>query len=160
MGLRSGTWAPGFLLTIPLLIFFFAALYSVSTIIGVISRNPTQSIMVSVLAWLALTSLGRIHTEIPKLEETGSGAVGLLVRAEHVAHSILPPLKEIDNATTVCLLKANGIPPELYRGLPRLPLQQWGPYPQVNWAHLFGVTGAWMIGLLGVSCWMFSRRDY
>src|SRR5262249_59994152 len=39
LGLRSGLWAPGFLLIIFVLTFYFAVLYAVSTLFGVLTRN-------------------------------------------------------------------------------------------------------------------------
>src|SRR5262249_22644763 len=40
LGLRSGIWAPGFLLIIFILTFEFAIFYSVSTLFGVLTRSP------------------------------------------------------------------------------------------------------------------------
>jgi hypothetical protein len=68
---------------------------------------------------------------------------------------VLPRLKEVGQTISWALVKTNGITPERWAVMYRET-----PYPVVNLAPLFGITGAWMIGLLGISCWMFSRRDY
>jgi ABC-type transport system involved in multi-copper enzyme maturation permease subunit len=155
LALRSGIWSPGFLLAIPLLIFFFAALYAVSAYIGLTKRNPTEAILVSVLAWFGLLSLGAIHGSMAR---PGSGVdpKGFWMRTVVAVHAVTPPLLEVDKAMSLCMLKANGITRERYAMNPR----NRSPYPEVAWGPLFGLTGAWMAGLLGLGCWVFSRRDY
>lgn len=157
LGFRSGSWAPAFLMCIPLLVFFFAAVYSVSAFIGLHKRNVTEAIMVAVFAWLALTSLGFIHTE---MHRPGSGveANSKWMAAVDVLHAATPPLGEVGTAMSWFLMKGNEITPERYALNPtRSPRDQ---FPEVRWAQLFGVTTAWMSALLWMSCWTFTRRDY
>jgi ABC-type multidrug transport system permease subunit len=156
-GLRSGSWSPGFLMCIPLLMFFFAAVYAVSAFIGLHKRNVTEAIMVAITAWLGSTSLGFIHEE---MNRPGTGLdMGSAVRsAVNAAHAVTPPLGEVGTAVSWFLMKGNGITPEKFNmSVARGPRDE---YPNVRWARLFGVTGAWMALLLGLSCWTFSRRDY
>jgi hypothetical protein len=155
LALRSGIWSPGFLLAIPLLLFFFAALCAISAFIGLTKRNPTEAILVAVLAWFALLGLGPIHRWMSD-PASGVSATGAVMKTVDALHATLPPIYEVDKAMSLCMLKANGITPERYKqhglGL--------GAYPEVKWARLFGITGVWMVGLLGLSCWLFSHRDY
>ena len=58
LGLRSGIWAPGFLLTIATLTFFFGILYSVSALFAVLTRSPIVAILVTCGAWFALWLVG------------------------------------------------------------------------------------------------------
>ncbi len=64
LGLRSGIWSPGFLLSIPAITFFFALLYSVSTLFGVLTRSPIVSILLTVAVWFLLFIVGFIHVDI------------------------------------------------------------------------------------------------
>jgi ABC-type transport system involved in multi-copper enzyme maturation permease subunit len=57
LGLRSGLWAPTFLLMIFVLTFFFAVLYAVSALFGVLTRSPIASILLTVVFWVLLTSV-------------------------------------------------------------------------------------------------------
>lgn len=51
VGVRLGVWNNGLLLAIPLLLFAFAVIYSVSAATGVVWRNPIVSVFVAVLVW-------------------------------------------------------------------------------------------------------------
>jgi hypothetical protein len=61
LGLRSGVWAPTFLLTILVLTFFFAILYSVSALFGVMTRSPIACILLTCAAWFLLFIVGFLH---------------------------------------------------------------------------------------------------
>jgi hypothetical protein len=62
LGLRSGVWAPTFLLTVLVLTFFFAILYSVSALFGVMTRSPIASILLTCAAWFLLFIVGVLHS--------------------------------------------------------------------------------------------------
>ncbi len=61
LGLRSGVWAPTFLLTILVLTFYFAILYAVSALFGVLTRSPIAAILLTCAAWFALFIVGLMH---------------------------------------------------------------------------------------------------
>jgi ABC-type transport system involved in multi-copper enzyme maturation permease subunit len=61
LGLRSGVWAVTFLFTIFELTFFFAILYSVSALFGVLTRSPIASILLTCFAWFLLFIVGVLH---------------------------------------------------------------------------------------------------
>lgn len=50
-GLRLDIWNNGLLLAIPLLLFTFAVIYSISAAAGVVWRNPIVSVLAAVLFW-------------------------------------------------------------------------------------------------------------
>jgi ABC-type transport system involved in multi-copper enzyme maturation permease subunit len=155
LGLRSGVWSTGYLLAIPLLVFFFAALYTVSVLIGVLTREKIAPILLTALAWFGLVALGHIHMFMHLPSATNIDPNGPTAKFVDGAQAVLPRLKEVGQTVSWALVKTNGITPERWALMYRET-----PYPEVAWIPLFGVTGAWMIGLLGLSCWMFSRRDY
>src|SRR5205823_2985030 len=61
IGARSGIWNPGFLVLIPAITFFFAILYSVSALMGVLTRSPIVCILVTVAFWFGMWVTGSIH---------------------------------------------------------------------------------------------------
>jgi ABC-type transport system involved in multi-copper enzyme maturation permease subunit len=60
LGLRSGLWAPSFLLTIFIITAFFAILYSVSTLFGVLTRSPIAAILLTIGMWFLLFLVGQL----------------------------------------------------------------------------------------------------
>ena len=59
---RSGIWAPGVLISIPAITFFFAILYAVSTLMGVVTRSAIVAILVTCATWFFLFLVGLTHT--------------------------------------------------------------------------------------------------
>jgi hypothetical protein len=64
LGLRSGVWASSFLLSVFVLTFFFAILYSASTFFGVLTRSPIASILLTCAAWFVLFIVGFLHNSV------------------------------------------------------------------------------------------------
>jgi ABC-type transport system involved in multi-copper enzyme maturation permease subunit len=62
LSLRSGVWGPSFLLLIPLITFYFAILYSVSTLFAVLTRSPIVAIMMTCLFATLLYAVGALHS--------------------------------------------------------------------------------------------------
>jgi ABC-type transport system involved in multi-copper enzyme maturation permease subunit len=61
LGVRSGVWAIAFLLTVLALTFYFAILYSVSTLFGVLTRSPIAAILLTIGVWFGLFIVGVCH---------------------------------------------------------------------------------------------------
>ncbi|MHC4877443.1 MAG: ABC transporter permease subunit [Planctomycetota bacterium] len=57
-GTRLGIWNAGLLWTIPVFVFVFAVYFSVSSLAGVLWRNPIVSIIVSLVFWLSCFVVG------------------------------------------------------------------------------------------------------
>ncbi len=55
MGFRWGVWAPGYLLTIPLMLLLFSYVYCVSVLVGVHTRSSVAAILVSLAAWIGFS---------------------------------------------------------------------------------------------------------
>ena len=60
VGLRTGVWAPGILLSIGGITFYFAILYACSTLVGVLTRNTIVSIVITIVFWFAVWLIGII----------------------------------------------------------------------------------------------------
>jgi ABC-type transport system involved in multi-copper enzyme maturation permease subunit len=52
IGLRGGTWEPGILLAIPLVLCFFSYLFSVCVLIGLLTRSTIAALLLTLLIWL------------------------------------------------------------------------------------------------------------
>lgn len=63
-GIRVGVWTPHFLAAIPLLTLQFAILYSVSTLVGVLTRNTLVAILGTIAAWFILFTFGSMDSSI------------------------------------------------------------------------------------------------
>jgi ABC-type transport system involved in multi-copper enzyme maturation permease subunit len=62
IGLRSGIWAVSFLETILVLTYFFAVLYSASTLFGVVTRSPIAAILLTCGVWGLIFVVGITHS--------------------------------------------------------------------------------------------------
>jgi ABC-type transport system involved in multi-copper enzyme maturation permease subunit len=71
LGLRSGVWAPSFLLTILVITAFFAILYAVSTLFSVLTQSPVAAILLTCAVWFLLYIVGVLFAlaEATRLQE-------------------------------------------------------------------------------------------
>jgi hypothetical protein len=51
IGLRAGSWEPGLFLAVPLVLLFFSYLYSISALVGLITRSSITALLVTLLCW-------------------------------------------------------------------------------------------------------------
>lgn len=57
IGLKSGAWEFGIFLAVPLVTLFFSYLFCVCVLLGVVTRSPLASLLVTILFWLGVFSL-------------------------------------------------------------------------------------------------------
>lgn len=177
LGLRSGTWGRGFLVSIPILTFEFAIFYAVSTFFAVLTRSTIASILMACLAWVLLFIVGTAYKIIDDTrhirdevalaesrtgdnEDTGNKEIPekLLPDTVYVIadaiHFVLPRMKDLDvlitRAIRLDLLGADS--PET-----KIAEKRYESF-SIFWAVT--VTGVWIAGVLGLSCWIFSIKDY
>ncbi len=72
VGLRSGIWTGNFLATIPMLTFYFAILYAVSTMTAMLTRNALVAILMTGFAWGLLWGVGKVNDGVENRREAGS----------------------------------------------------------------------------------------
>lgn len=72
IGVRTGVWAPHFLLVIPAVTFFFAVLYSVSTLTAVLTRSTVVCILVTCVVWFGLWLNGWVHGKFDSIRKSRS----------------------------------------------------------------------------------------
>ncbi|MFQ5494948.1 MAG: ABC transporter permease [Phycisphaerae bacterium] len=72
MGLRWGVWAPGYLLSIPLLVLLFSYLFCVSVLVAVKTRSAAAAILLTLVAWFlfaAPSTILQTFETFPALKE-------------------------------------------------------------------------------------------
>lgn len=68
VGLRAGVWAPGLLLAVVAITYYFAILYAFSTLVGVVTRNAIVCIVATLIFWVALFVIGTAHQVVSQLD--------------------------------------------------------------------------------------------
>ena len=126
LGIRGGAWEFGMFVTVPLMVVFFSYLFALQAVVGLITRSPIASIIVTLLFWIfiflvhageQLTLTGKIANRLEvegisaKIEtlQTDAAKEGLrveLTRQEEyqgnweLAHGIFYALKTVVPKTT------------------------------------------------------------
>ncbi len=162
LGLRSGIWANWVLLLIPIMTFFFAILYAVSTLTAVLTRSTVTAILVTIGAWFMffLVGLG------VRIFETGALIEEALQKPEaerrftnnafrtslEAVHRCLPRTSDLNDLTHLLVfsdfMTGGYLAPERVLTGER------------NWWESFGVSMAFIAIMLGLACWRFARKDY
>jgi hypothetical protein len=188
IGARSGIWAPGFLLVIPAVTFYFALLYSVSTLTAVLTRSAVVAILMTCAAWFVFWLNSTVHDTLDGVRKA-KVAVETQLRQASGAPAKDQKAKDPDEAD-------KDPPPEstwdvprwvyttsdlLYKVLPRtgelnkltgvwisrgvlteaeVKARGLDKVAQPVWAETMGVTGGFIALMLGLACWKFARTDY
>jgi ABC-type transport system involved in multi-copper enzyme maturation permease subunit len=161
LGLRSGLWAPSFLLLIPVITFFFAILYAVSALFGVLTRSAIVAILLTCGVWFLLYLIGQAYVFFqlwPQMEQASGVPAeqrmseGWWVSAVNGVHFVLPRTTDLSVLTTK-ILRADLINPEQLGGDPSQSLD-------VSWGESLTVSLAFIAVMLGLASWRFATRDY
>jgi ABC-type transport system involved in multi-copper enzyme maturation permease subunit len=156
LGMRSGIWAYEFLLSILVLTFYFAVLYSVSTLAAVLSRSAIVAILATCLAWFVLYLVGSGYSGLNALREEPEAkdwVPGWVYRTVNTAHYVLPRTKDLDYLMNILLSKADLTEAEREVMLAPLP-------KSMNWGESLAVCALFIAVMLGLSCIKFARQDY
>jgi ABC-type transport system involved in multi-copper enzyme maturation permease subunit len=152
LGLRSGVWKPGLLLSVPVITFFFAILYAVSALNGVVSRSAVTAIFVTCIVWFGLWILGLVYAAwdstrgIPSDNDWAYPIIDTL-------HAVLPRTSDLD------LLMRKVLTSELLDETQAQRMQA-NALPSITWAESVSVSLAFIAVLLGLASWRFYRKDY
>jgi ABC-type transport system involved in multi-copper enzyme maturation permease subunit len=179
LGLRTGIWSWGFLVSIPALTLYFAVLYAVSALVGVLTRSPIVCILVSVGFWLLLWAVGtgqslvegvrRAEKELAemnqKMAEAGESddsppELPAWLRVPRWVDSalggieyVLPRFRDLDRLMRKFLAQQLLTKEELrQRDLNR--------EESISWTESLTVTSIFIALMLGLACWRFAVTDY
>jgi ABC-type transport system involved in multi-copper enzyme maturation permease subunit len=153
IGLRSGLWAPSFLLMIFIFTFQFAIFYAVSTLFGVLTRSPIVSILAACFTWAVLFvfHVGYVFVEVTRPFKPYSEWV---YTTADTLHFVLPRYKDLDTLSAKLLardlLGADSMERKLTDKM----------FASVKWGESLGVSIAFIAIMLGLSCWRFATKDY
>ncbi len=156
LALRSGHWDPRFLAVIPLLTFSFAILYAVSTLVAVWSRSAVAAMLLTILLMLLLYIIGQIKSTLDqrrKMEQSSEDVPAWVYQTVDTLNNVLPRYKDVDKL--ISRLIADGtltVAAQHMIGTNQI------EYP--TWWGTFGVSLAYIVGLVGLACLWFHYRDY
>ncbi len=157
VGLRSGIWTWGFLLTIFILTYFFAILYSVSALFGVLTRSSIVAILITCFTWGFLFGVGVLYQFVgggatQSKETEASPALNAFSTTVRAIHFVLPRTRDLDLLTRKLLAE------DLLTGN-QLRYEKMDPTP-ISWGESLTVSGIFVALMLGLSCWRFVTTDY
>lgn len=58
IGLRGGVWEPGLFVAVPIVVCYFSYLFSICSLLGVVTRSTVASLLLTMLFWTAIWGLG------------------------------------------------------------------------------------------------------
>ncbi|MBA4186840.1 MAG: hypothetical protein C0467_02360 [Planctomycetaceae bacterium] len=154
IALRSGFWDPTFLVLIPVLTFTFAILYSISVMVGVLTRSPIVAMLATMgsmfFFWIA--GFAKRWADSKRNDnEVGSTPEWLFMVIDTI-NTIMPRYKDLDTITSKLIADGTLTPAETRMvGLASL------EYP--SGIETFGVSLAFIAVMLAIACWKFKRRD-
>ena len=159
LGLRTGIWAPGFLVSILGITFYFAILYAVSVLASVLTRSPIVAIMATLFVWTMLWGAGTTYTVLtelrkePEAKQEADSLPPILYTAVDTLHFILPRTKDLDVLLTQTISKGLLTEAE-YKS------RNYDKLPDIRWAESLSVSAAFIAVMLGLACWRFAVKDY
>jgi hypothetical protein len=188
IGVRSGIWAPGFLLVIPAVTFYFALLYAVSTLAAVLTRSAVVAILLTCVAWFGLWLNGTVHDWLDGIRKakaaaetqirdmTGAAPKGEKAKEPDAGDEDQSAGSSMDvprwvHTTSDVLHKVlprtgelNRLTAEwISRGVlsePEIKAKGLEKGARHAWGETVGVSAAFIALLLGLACWRFRRTDY
>ncbi len=156
LSLRSGYWNPMFLLSIPMLTFSFAILYSLSTLLGVLTRSAIACILLTALFMALLWGVGQLQwlSVVAKTaaQNDPDYKPSTLNQVVDVLHAVLPRYNDAD--AILSRKMAESIVPE---AVLRTELKYLADPPAV--LPTFGVSMGFITLMLLLAYWRFATRD-
>lgn len=162
LGWRSGIWANWFLLLIPILTFFFAILYAVSTLFGVMTRSTVAAILITCGAWFLFFLVGTAYQLFETMEKVEAkkklppeeqkwtnNTFGKVVR---VLHAVTPRTSDLSYLSSLLIMT------DFLTG--DLAASNKLTSTKMNWGESLLVSGIFIALMLALACWWFATKDY
>jgi ABC-2 family transporter protein len=172
IGLQTDLWLWSVLLCIPIYTFQFAIFYSVSVLVGVLTRSPIVCILVVIIVWALLTATGWCYWQLVEgaraQTDVESGTLvesTWYVAGAEAVHAVMPRYKDIDWLTARELRKEMLRPADLskpgvteaYEYQLKQLTKQYGTY---TWPPALAASACFIAVMLGLAVWRFTARDY
>ena len=163
MGVRWGTWLPGYLLMNPLLVILFSYLYCVSVWVAVTMRSTIAAIVLSMGAWVAFTGVQQIDDVLelyPQWREQRTGLYTL-----RALRWVVPKTQDITYLAERWSGAGSGtnlipdIPEQDVSMLERVRSLE-AKRRNVNAVHTIGSSLVFEAVVVLLAMWTFSRKDY
>ncbi len=145
----NGFSAPAFLISIPALIFQFAILYTVSTLVGLLTRNGGLAFLASIGVWWFSTLAYQLTRMVDLAPDEFSLPSSLQTIAKTV-YNVLPKIKEIDLLAVHWMAQAQGAEGTLFEARHAA---------DINPTWVFGSSLVFGVVCLGLAIWRFYKRD-
>jgi ABC-type transport system involved in multi-copper enzyme maturation permease subunit len=161
LGLRSGVWANNFLWMILIVTFFFAILYAVSTLFGVVTHSPIVSILLTCGAWFVFFVVGASYNfvdmsaqreEIMNVPEDERWTDNVPCQVIRVIHFVTPRTGDLNRLSDIMLAR-DFLSDELVREVN-------ADRTSITWGESLTVSLAFIAVMLGAACWWFQTTDY
>jgi ABC-type transport system involved in multi-copper enzyme maturation permease subunit len=152
LGLRSGVWKPGLLLSVPVITFFFAVLYAASVLIGIISRNTVAAILMTCLVWFGLWLLSIVYAMLDS-QRNNPGDNEWVYPVVDTLHAVLPRTNDLDWLLRKVL--TGQLIDEIQARSSGGP-----PIPDITWGSSIAVSLGFIVALMSLGSWRFYRKDY
>lgn len=163
LGLQTELWLNGLLWCIPIFTFQFAIFYAMSTLLAVLTRSPIVAILTAVLAWALCFFIGwgyRILDNVRPEKLAGQPQADMVnlprwvfVTADLI-HLVTPRYKDLDVLTSQLINR------DLHDADSPARKQHDKAVGSINWPESIGVTLAFIVVMMGLSCWRFAVKDY
>ncbi len=147
---RTGHWNPYFPLTILVLAFSFAVLYSVSVLMGILTRSFGVSCFVTIGFWAVCATVGRAQFFITSPD--GLDAPRSVAGLVRFLYLLLPKTFDLGMLNNRLSLRGN-----LGDSLDGSMFAQ---VPPVDTTLVLGTSGLFALLMLALAGWAFAKRDY
>ncbi len=153
LGLRSGIWANNFLFMVPILTFFFAVLYAVSTLFAVLTGSAVVAILMTCGAWFLFWLVGTVHVNLEAFHQmSGKPDAPAAAKVTRVIHRITPRTRDLDYLASQIIL--SDFLSDRFASKTQMQIHS------VTWEESITVNLVFMALMLGLACWRFAVKDY
>jgi ABC-type transport system involved in multi-copper enzyme maturation permease subunit len=152
LGLRTGFYNPWFLACTLTVAATFAVVYSVSVLFGVLTRSTVVSALLAVGVWWLSALMVNARHSVKTVFRGQDIPRGIEVTLEGI-YTVLPKTPDLGHLNTLFLARSHLSEAAYQRII--------GPImPDVRWGFSLGSTALFVAVMLGLSIWIFHRRDH
>ncbi|MCS6976899.1 MAG: ABC transporter permease [Gemmatales bacterium] len=151
-GFTMNNWNPWYLASVGVLMFYFAVLYSLSVLIGVLTQSSLAAILVTLGFWIFMAVVNMVYV-LAHDDRSQIQFPQYVVTALDAIHFVMPRLSDLSALNQRALLEANGMSGVLNQELRQAALR-------FSWTEALATSFGFIVVMLGLACWRFTRRDY